>query len=129
MARFRDHQSSPCCGAFFAYGDGYAEPLSFIHAAFAAQSADAIVAFLYRCHRNYTGVPPRLERYEDDKVLNDYIDESNELVQIFELTYQPSEVLFNLDRDAYRNALAELASQVKNEIENEEQETFITAGA
>ncbi|MDR3612999.1 MAG: abortive infection family protein [Candidatus Obscuribacterales bacterium] len=108
--------------------DGHTEPLAYVHAAFVAQSADAIVAFLYRCHRFYKGVPKRLMRYEDDPTLNDYIDDSNELVQIFEAAYKPSEVLFNLDRDAYKNALIELAQQVAADIEQEKRQQAGSGG-
>lgn len=46
-------------------------------------------------------------RYDDNLEFNDYIDENNDQVQIFKLTYQPSEVLFNVDQDAYRSILSE----------------------
>ncbi len=47
----------------------------------------------------------RLE-YKDNEGFNSYVDGSNEQVQIFELTYRASEVLFLVDQQAYRDLLA-----------------------
>ncbi len=73
----------------------------------AAQAADAIVGFLHRLHREDQGRPPivRLE-YGDNKDFNSYLDDENEHVRICDLTYQPSEVLFAVDQEAYRDLLA-----------------------
>ena len=88
----------------------FAVQLENAQARLAAQSADTIVRYLYIAHKNYqTPAQVRQLRYDDNSEFNDYIDENNDPVQIFELTYQPSEVLFNVDQDAYRNILAEYA--------------------
>jgi hypothetical protein len=38
---------------------------------------------------------------------NSYIDDANEQVQVFDLTYRASEVLFFVDQQAYRDILAD----------------------
>lgn len=88
--------------------DAYADQLEVAQAMLAAQSADVIVRYLYMAHKNYE-VPAkaRVLRFEENLTFNKYIDENNEPVQIFTLTYQPSEVLFSVDEDAYRTALSE----------------------
>ncbi|MGP0595266.1 abortive infection family protein [Nitrospira sp. T9] len=77
-----------------------------VQALLAAQAADAIIGFLHRIHRQQENTHPT-ERFEygDNVEFNAYLDEANEEVQIFELTYRPSEVLFAVDLDAYRDLL------------------------
>jgi hypothetical protein len=79
-----------------------------MQALLAAHAADAIVGFLHRVHtqERTTVVGPQLE-YNTNEDFNSYIDEANEQVQIFELTYRASEVLFMVDRQAYRELLAD----------------------
>ncbi len=82
--------------------DAYFIPLETIQAEFIARSVDAIVTFLYMAHRQYVKEPiHRLISYSDYPDLNDFIDDNNDPVVIFDLTYPPSEVLFNIDRQAY----------------------------
>ena len=78
-----------------------------VQALLAAQAADAIVGFLHRVHRQERAMLPgaRLE-LRDHAGFNDYVDESNEVVRIFDLEYRPSEVLFSVDHEAYRDLLA-----------------------
>jgi hypothetical protein len=86
--------------------DAYVQPLEELRAEFAARAADALVCFLYKSHRQALGVPPtRLVEYEDHGDLNDYIDSSNHPVRLFGLQYQPSEVLYYVDREAYLDLL------------------------
>ncbi len=44
--------------------------------------------------------------YEDNLDFNDYVDFANEPIQIFHLEYKASEVLFNVDLEAYKDLLA-----------------------
>lgn len=78
-----------------------------VQALLAAQAADAIVGFLHRIHRQQQNTPPA-ERFEygDNEEFNFYVDEGNEAIRIFDLTYRASEVLFAIDLDAYRDLLA-----------------------
>lgn len=86
-------------------------PMGSVQALLAAQAADAIVGFLYRVHREeaLAAPGPRLE-YDDHPGFNQYVDEANKPVRIFELEYKPSEVLFSVDQEAYRDALANWGS-------------------
>ena len=79
-----------------------------VQALLAAQAADAIVGFLDRLHhqeRQAISMPER--EYDDYQDFNAYIDDANEQVRIFDLIYRPSEVLFAVDQDAYRDLLAD----------------------
>jgi hypothetical protein len=93
---------------FAAHGaDGPRPGMGRVQALLAAQAADAIVGFLHSIHRQERSALPtaRLE-YDDHESFNIYVDESNEQVRIFELAYRPSEALFAVDREAYRDLLS-----------------------
>ena len=82
-----------------------------VQALLAAQAADAIVGFLHRMHRQDQSVPLRVSRdYEYYSDFNAFVDDVNDQVRIFGLIYRPSEVLFALDGEAYRNYLVEYES-------------------
>jgi Abortive infection C-terminus len=88
--------------------DGPRPLMESVQALLAAQAADAIVGFLHRVHRQERGpvARPRIE-YKDNEDFNTYVDETHEPVKIFDLAYRPSEVLFAVDHEAYRNLLAD----------------------
>ena len=44
--------------------------------------------------------------FGDSEAFNNYVDDANQVVQIFDLEYRPSEVLFNVDFEAYRELLS-----------------------
>jgi hypothetical protein len=44
--------------------------------------------------------------YEKNTTFNTYVDDLHEVISIFESEYQPSDVLFSVDLEAYRDALA-----------------------
>ena len=93
---------------FASHGSAGPRPvMESVQALLAAQAADAIVGFLHRVHRQEQVSLPvvRLDFYEQ-VAFNDYVDEANEVVRIFELEYRPSEVLFSVDQEAYRDLLA-----------------------
>ena len=51
--------------------------------------------------------------YDDHPEFNDWIDEQSEPVQILSLPpYRPSDVLFNVDLEAYRDLLADYEADV-----------------
>lgn len=92
---------------FASHGAGEKRPtMETTQALLAAQAADAIVRFLYRVHHQDRVIPreSRLD-YKDNPSFNEYVDEANEPVHIFDLVYTPSEVLFTVDEEAYRNLL------------------------
>ena len=93
---------------FASHGKDASVPqLELTQALLVARSADTIVNFLFHVHREYGNSipPPRLE-YARHFEFNDYVDDTNDAVRIFEVEYRPSEVLFAVDQDAYRNYLA-----------------------
>lgn len=98
---------------FASHGSDSPRPaMEAIHATLAAQAADAIVGFLYSVHRQDLFKPrtPRLE-YGDHSAFNEWIDEQCVPVQILSLPpYRPSEVLFYVDQEAYRDLLADFGS-------------------
>lgn len=87
--------------------DGPRPVMDGVHAILAAQTADAIVGFLYGVHCTDRSRPvvPRLE-LDNNPEFNEWIDQENDPVRIFSLpAYRPSEVLFNVDQEAYRDLL------------------------
>lgn len=98
---------------FASHGREGAQPaMESVQALLAAQTADAIIGFLYRIHQQGHAPlsPVRLE-YEDNPGFNDYVDEAHEPIRIFSLEYTPSEVLFSVDREACRDALEDYESE------------------
>lgn len=78
-----------------------------VQAMLAAQAADAIVGFLHRVHRQERATLPGVRlTYHDNESFNMYLDDENEVVRIFDLEYRPSEVLFFVDSEAYRDFLS-----------------------
>lgn len=110
---------------FASHGSDSPRPaMEAIHATLAAQAADAIVGFLYSVHRQDLFKPrtPRLE-YDDHADFNDWIDEQCVPVEILSLPpYRPSEVLFYVDQEAYRDLLADFGSGEGNSIASVEGE-------
>lgn len=94
------------CG-FASHGfDGPRPVMESVQALLAAEAADAIVGFLHRVHyRDRLAVASVRLEYDDNQDFNTFIDQANEVVRIFELEYRPSEVLFSVDLDAYRDFL------------------------
>lgn len=95
---------------FASHGSDGPRPLmEGIQALLAAQAADAIIGFLYRVHRQDLARPERVTlEYADNQEFNDWLDDNNEPVRILSLPpYRPSEVLFNVDGEAYRDLLTD----------------------
>ena len=96
-------------------------PLGSIQALLAAQTADTIIGFFHRLHLQDRTPPDSLRlAYEDNVSFNDYVDEANEAVRIFDLSYQPSEVLFSVDSEAYRTLLADFDLEEDSDNKSEE---------
>jgi len=91
--------------------DAYFTQLETDHALMVARSADVIVSYLFRMHKafplSYTNARLFYGVYSD---FNDWIDEQNDAVRIFDFEYKPSEVLFNIDRVAYQDLLSRFES-------------------
>lgn len=90
--------------------DGSHAPMGSAQALLAAQSADAIVGFLSRVHHQEPSAPGERLTFEAEDEFNTYIDQANELVRIFDLEYRPSEVLYSVDFEAYRDLRLEFGA-------------------
>lgn len=108
--------------------DGKRPMVEGVQALLAAQAADAIIGFLYRVHQSDLTRPvvPSFE-LSDNPDFNDWIDDQNDPVRIFALPpYRPSEVLFNVDEQAYRDLLADYDA---DEASADSPEDVTSAGA
>lgn len=78
-----------------------------VQALLVAQAADAIIGFLYRVHRQDLTRPKSVMlEYRANPDFNEWLDEQCEPVRILSLPpYRPSDVLFNVDEEAYRDLL------------------------
>lgn len=88
--------------------DGFAPQLDAIQATVAARAADTIVHFVFSVHKEYgvTATAKRI-RFGEHEEFDEYIDDLNGVVEIFDLQYRPSEVLFRVDDEAYLDKLNE----------------------
>jgi hypothetical protein len=87
------------------------------HAEFAVRSADAVVKFLFECHRSakLPGTQEGALAYSENPSFNEYVDDLHQPVQILAGQYKPSEVLFQMDRQSYQDALTEYLLESKVE--------------
>lgn len=95
--------------------DGFSARLDLRQATLAAQSADTIVSFLYRIHRDALNQKPG-ERvyYEDHDDFNESFDNDNETIRLGKLEFSPSRVLFHTDPKAYKEALNDYIAERDN---------------
>lgn len=92
--------------------------LASYHAEFAVRAADAIVKFLFECHRAPTdSLSVDTITYSENVEFNNYIDELFDPIQIFSNCYKASDVLFKLDVREYKGALAGYIEERKAEAE------------
>jgi len=96
------------CG-FASHGaDGPRPAMEAVQALLAAGTADAIVGFLHRVHRqDRAQAGSKVMNYEENRKFNEYIDDTHERVQILKEYFDPSRILFELAPEAYRLYLAE----------------------
>ncbi len=88
--------------------DAFAKQLEATQAQLAARAADTVVNFLFKTHRGYSSQElMRRVAYEDQADFNTFVDDAHEAVEIFDMSYRPSEVLFRVDQEAYKNFLAD----------------------
>ena len=92
--------------------DAFSARLDLRQATLAAQAADAIVAFLYRIHRDALRRTPGVRvRYEDYPDFNEAFDHAYDLIRLGGLELLPSQVLFDVDLEAYKTALNEFIAE------------------
>jgi hypothetical protein len=99
---------------FASHGKGpFFEQLEPLHALVVARAADVIVNFIFRVHQAYPApAPAQALSYEDNADFNEYVDNDNEPVRIFDLEYSPSKVLFEVDPQAYHEFLLAFKNQL-----------------
>jgi hypothetical protein len=100
----------------------FIQTLESTHIHLVARAADAIVNFLFKTHKkNILSSSFIRIKYEEKKTFNEYLDDFYEAIEIFELRYRPSEILYALDREAYCNLLTEFEN--KNESQENEEDS------
>lgn len=83
------------------------QQLEVAQAVLVARASDAIVCFLFRMHRSSEEVrTAHAPAFSDFAAFNEFVDEANEPVRIFDMQYRASEVLFQVDPPAYQEHLA-----------------------
>lgn len=109
--------------------DGPRPVMEGIQALLVAQAADAIIGFLYRVHRQDLSRPKTVQlEYDDNHDFNEWLDEQCEPVRILSLPpYRPSDVLFSVDQEAYRDLLTDY--EAKDETEDQTGDTDQEGGA
>jgi hypothetical protein len=97
--------------------DGPRPVMEGIQALLVAQAADAIIGFLYRVHRQDLSRPKTVQlEYDDNPDFNEWLDEQCEPVRILSLPpYRPSDVLFSVDQEAYRDLLTDYTAKDETE--------------
>jgi len=103
--------------------------LKLVQLELAARAADALVNFLFKINKNYTEQhsPTRLI-YQDHTLFNEHVDENNPPVTIFGLIYTPSEVLYLMDKEAYREQLLDYKNQESTDDDNESEKKYLNDG-
>lgn len=102
---------------FASHGAEAARPaMDTVQAFMVAQSADAIIGFLHRVHRQEptTAASKRLG-YEDNPDFNGYVDDAHEPVRIFDEEFTPSRILFEMAPEPYRVYLTDYQLQADSE--------------
>jgi Abortive infection C-terminus len=103
------------CG-FASHGSDSPRPaMESVQALLVAEAADAIVGFLHRVHRLAQVAPASTPlRYSDHAAFNEWIDELNTPVRIFDQEFQPSRVLFEMAPEPYRVYLTGFVTDTEN---------------
>jgi hypothetical protein len=91
--------------------------LTSCHAEFAARAADAVVKFLTESHRGNNGKQDEVVVYSENPSFNESIDELYGPFVVLAGSYQASEVLYQMDRQVYQDALTEYLQEPKAENE------------
>ena len=70
------------------------------------------MGFLYRVHRQDRTPPPSPRAlYEENGAFNDSVDETHGMINIFDVQFRPSDVLFQMEPETYRVYLAEFDAE------------------
>ena len=119
LCELRNH-----CG-FASHGTHGPRPaLEGLHARMAAESADAIVGFLYQMHvQDLNRERKHVISYDEHGDFNDEIDETHEIIDILGSIFRPSEVLFQMEPDTYNAYLVDYGDVVNNPDEDVQHST------
>lgn len=111
------------CGFASHGGDGSRPKLESVQAILAAESADAIVGFLYRVHRQggVSGAAPL--NYQTNADFNAYVNDANDAIRIFSEEFEPSKVLFEMAPEPYRLYLSAFRTESEMESMSDSQGT------
>ena len=103
------------CG-FASHGSPGPRPaMEELHARMAAETADAIVGFLYQMHvQDLNRVFKPEIAYEPHEEFNESIDAGHAPVEIMDAVFRPSEVLFRMEPESYEIYLAEFGMTVED---------------
>jgi hypothetical protein len=110
------------CG-FASHGsDGPRPAMERVQVLLAVQAADTIVGFLYSAHAaDLARLPVARLEFDDNPDFNEWIDNQSKMVQVLNLPpYRPSEVLFNVDQEAYRDLLAQYGDEDEPAVGNDD---------
>lgn len=104
--------------------DGPRPVMEGIQALLVAQAADAIIGFLYHVHRQDLSRLKTVQlEYDNNPDFNEWLDEQCEPIRILSLPpYRPSDVLFNVDQEAYRDLLTDYRGEDDTEDQPDEAE-------
>ena len=94
---------------FASHGSGSPRPaMETAQALLAAEAADTIVGFLHRVHRqSWTLASQDTGDFDNNPAFNGCIDDNFGPLQVFDVEFRPSEVLFVLEPETYRIYLAD----------------------
>ncbi len=102
---------------FYGHGrDTQSDKINPLFADFVINCSLSVATFLLNLHNNERLTKPRLI-YEDNSYFNDFFDDSNEKIDIGEISISQSRALFHEDEDAYREALKSFDDEKNSCIE------------
>lgn len=103
--------------------DAAFQELESVQALLVARAADAIVGFIFHAHHGYQRYEARAAlSYTDYPAFNDFVDDSNDPVQVFSEEFAPSRILFELAPEPYRVYLTEFLQETDDSAESGEPE-------
>ncbi|WP_444895723.1 abortive infection family protein [Microbulbifer sp. SSSA005] len=90
-------------------------PLDIHYAEFIAKQADSIVGFIYDLRESYITAEPKSEPVRDSD-FDAFLDDEFDSVVIYENTYLPSEILFNVAPNEYQKVFEERNESLEDAI-------------
>ncbi|GLS26595.1 abortive infection family protein [Marinibactrum halimedae] len=91
-------------------------PLDMHYAEFIAKQADSIVGFIFDLRESYLTAEPKSEPVKNSG-FDEFLDSEFDSVVIYEDTYLPSEILFNVAPNMYQSVLEEWEEGMEDSVE------------